>query len=169
MHVECNLICNIHVWTIPAFHVASKCFYVQFIRILILPVKKWKIMIDGTYKLALVYCEAIVTYRWHILTLRWLQPNFIVSFKERLKFKDLLVTFPSLIGIPGSFFRGGPTICFCQNSILFCQKKSSQGGAKFSNSVLPSRFTILLSHTVLPVLTFGKKCWMMTKKQAKME
>ena len=130
MHVECNLICNIHVWTIPAFHVASKCFYVQFIRILILPVKKWKIMIDGTYKLALVYCEAIVTYRWHILTLRWLQPNFIVSFKERLKFKDLLVTFPSLIGIPGSFF-GGANNLFLPKFNPVLPKKSSQGGASF--------------------------------------
>ena len=127
MHVIHDSICNIHVWTIPAFHVASKCFYVQFIRILILPVKKWKIMIDGINKLALVYCKAIVTYRWDTLTLRWLQPNFIVSFKERLKFKDLLVTFPSLIGIPGSFF-GGANNLFLPKFNPVLPKKSSQGG-----------------------------------------
>ena len=33
-----------------------------------------------------------------------------------------------IIGVPGAFFRGGPTISFCQNWILFCQKLSSQGG-----------------------------------------
>ena len=35
-------------------------------------------------------------------------------------------------------FKGGPTISFCQNSILFCQKNILSEGAKFSNFVLPS-------------------------------
>ena len=136
MHVECNLICNIHAWTIPAFHVASKCFYVQFIRILILPVKKWKIMIDGINKLALVYCKAIVTYRWDTLTLRWLQPNFIVSFKERLKFKDLLVTFPSQ-AYPFPFPWASQTSCKdCQftwswEEILIHQRRNTHSPMRF--------------------------------------
>ena len=71
------------------------------------------------------------------------------------------------IGVLGAFFRGGPTISFCQNSILFCQKNILSGGPKFSNSVLPSWCIILLCHTALPVLTLGKNCWMMTQKQAK--
>ena len=55
-------------------------------------------------------------------------------------------------------FLGGPTISFCQNLILFCQKDILSGGAKFSNSVLPSWCSMLLCHTVLPVLKLGKNC-----------
>ena len=52
--------------------------------------------------------------------------------------------------------------------ILFCQTVNFLS-AKPPNSVLPSLCTILLCHTVLPVSTLGKNCWMMTQKQAKMK
>ena len=54
-------------------------------------------------------------------------------------------------------FEGGPTISFCQNSILFCQNNILSGGANFSNSVLPSWWAMLLCHTVLPSLKIGQK------------
>ena len=54
-------------------------------------------------------------------------------------------------------FEGGPTISFCQNSILFCQNNILSGGANFSNSVLPSWWAMLLCHTVLPILKIGQK------------
>ena len=74
------------------------------------------------------------------------------------------------IGVLKAFFSlGGVNNFFLPKLNPVLPKNILSGGAKFSNFVFPSWCTILLCHTVLPVLTLGYNCWMMTQKEAIME